>query len=433
VARSLLPLADRYFSLVDLVPEPEPDIPCERTAQARRVLVGRQPIFDRKLQLAGYELLFRATPGTRASTGDEATARILEYALVDIGLDRLIGDARAFINMTRSFLLSPNLRLLPRERTVLEVLEDVEVDDQLVASLRELSALGYTIALDDFVLSPGLEPLLDIAHIVKLDVMALDDAQLQEHVGLLRARGLQLLAEKVETRERYHALREMGFDLFQGYFFARPTLVSTHAVPANKLATLQLLRVMSNPDCTIEQVAQLMERDPGLSHKALRSINAAGMGLQRPVSSIHQAVVMLGLRTIRNLLLFLSLSDSEGIPHELMLATLARARACGLLAQAAGLREHESYFTTGLLSTLDTILGLSMKDALKHLALDSRVAVALTDGTGSRGEALACVRALEDGEVLEAQFGELELATAAEIWLDALAWSNDMHRATQAA
>lgn len=398
----------------------------------RRVFVGRQPILDRDLQLMGYELLFRSSPDDRASTGDEATARLLEYALVDIGLDRLIGDARAFINLTRSFILSPSLRLLPKERTVLEVLEDVEVDEALVSSLRGMAELGYTIALDDFVLSPGLEPLLDTAHIVKLDVKALNDEQIEAHVALLQGRGLRLLAEKVETRERYHMLRELGFDLFQGYFFARPTLVATHAVSANRMVALELIRRMSDPNCRVEEVAALVGQDLGLSVKALRCINAAANGLRRPVSSIHQAIVMVGLNTLRNWVMLLSLCGRDGMPRELMLTTLARARACELLARAVGRADGDAYFTTGLLSTLDAVLGVSMEEALGQLLLDDCITTALIVGNGDHGEALACVRAMEAGDPGAIRFGDLELRTLAEIWLEALAWSNDLRQVTEA-
>jgi len=402
-----------------------------RCARARRVFVGRQPIFDRQMRLMGYELLFRSTPHDRATSGDEATARLLEYALVDIGLDRLIGDARAFINLTRSFLLSPSLRLLPRERTVLEVLESVQVDEELIAALREMSRLGYTIALDDFVLSPGLEPLLDTAHIVKLDVMALADDQLLRHVELLRGRGLSLLAEKVETREQYHRLRDLGFDLFQGYFFARPTLVAAQAISPNRVVALELIRRMSDPASEVDEISDLVGRDLGLSLKALRCINAACNGLRRPVSSIRQAIVMVGLNTIRNWVMLLSLCESEQVPRELLLTTLARARACELLAQAAGRPDRDVYFTTGLLSTLDAVLGVSMTEALGQLTLSENIATALTTGGGPLGEALSCVQAMERGDTGAIGFAELEIETLAEAWLGALAWSGDLNRVTQ--
>ncbi len=194
-----------------------------------RVYVGRQPIYDRDLSVVAYELLFRGDEHddqARFSDPDEASARVMLNTFLEIGLDKIVGDHRAYINLPRSFIVGPFPVPLPQDRVVLEILEDIEVDDTLVEALGRLAAAGYRIALDDFDGRPELEPLLALAHIVKLDVQATPPDLLATRYARLRAMGVELVAEKVETRDDFDRCRAMGFDYFQGYYLCRPTVVS---------------------------------------------------------------------------------------------------------------------------------------------------------------------------------------------------------------
>ena len=190
-------------------------------------LVGRQPILDRDLNVFGYELLFRPDQlNPNPVNGESATSRVVNNAFVDIGLDRIVGEHLAFINVTRDFLLEQFELPFPKDRVVLEVLEDVHIDDTLIEAVHSLSEAGFVIALDDFVYQAKWEPLLECARIVKLDVRVFSEAELEEQMRFLRPHAAQLLAEKVETSEEFDRLRRLGFDYFQGYFLCKPQLVS---------------------------------------------------------------------------------------------------------------------------------------------------------------------------------------------------------------
>jgi EAL and modified HD-GYP domain-containing signal transduction protein len=205
------------------------------------VLVGRQPIYTRQLDVFAYELLFRNGTENKATfvNGDEATSQVILHACVNIGLENLVGQKLAFINMTRAFILSASFSLLPAERIVVEVLENTAVDAKLLDALQRLAAQGYIIALDDFIYHDHLQPLLELADIVKIDVHALDRATVQEHVTRLRRYGVKLLAEKVETAEDFAYCQALGFDYFQGYFLGPPYIVIGQSVePENPTAPL---------------------------------------------------------------------------------------------------------------------------------------------------------------------------------------------------
>ena len=201
-------------------PAPDPSLEESTAPTTHDIFVGRQPIFDRQLNVVAYELLFRSSEVNEAGPLEpyQATAQVLLNTFLGIGLDTLVGDKRAFVNFSRGFLLLDYVQLFPADRVGIEVLENTVVDAELLEEVRSLSAQGYTIALDDFTYDDSLQPLVALADIIKLDVRALDRSALEEHVALLRQYEVKLLAEKVETRDEFTACQDLGFDYFQGYF-----------------------------------------------------------------------------------------------------------------------------------------------------------------------------------------------------------------------
>jgi c-di-GMP phosphodiesterase len=192
------------------------------------VFVGRQPIFDRHLDVVAYELLFRSSHRNWANItdGEYATSQVIHHAIREIGLESLVGSKRAFVNLTRDFILQGYMAVLPTDRVVLEVLEDIVVDAELIEAVRALSHQGYTIALDDFVFHEQLRPLVEIADIIKVDVLALDRSALRQNVARLGQYDVELLAEKVETHDDLACCQDLGFDYFQGYFLCEPDIVT---------------------------------------------------------------------------------------------------------------------------------------------------------------------------------------------------------------
>ncbi len=388
--------------------------------------IARQPIFDRDARVYAYELLFRATDGPTSAgavNGDQATSQVLWNTFTVFGLDSLVGEARAFINFTRELLLDDNPLPLPPDRVVIEILEDVAVDADLVAAVGRLVERGYTIALDDFAYHESWQPLVDLAHVVKLDVMALGPDALRDHVARLRPLGLKMLAEKVETREELEALRDLGFDYFQGFFLARPTVVRGRRTPANRIAVLQLIARLNRPDVEVKEVEALISRDVAMSYKLLRYINSALFALPREVASIRQAVVFLGLKAIRRWASLIAMSGFDDKPTELLVIAMQRARMCQNLAEAAGLPEPESHFTVGLFSALDAVLDMPMEQVVEELPLGDDTRAALLERTGPYGPTLACTLAYEGQDWPRVTLPGLADDAIRDAYLQATAWS----------
>lgn len=388
-------------------------------------LVGRQPILDRDQRAFGHELLYRSADGGGPAgvDGDRMTSRVVLDAFLAIGIERVVGNGLAFVNVTREFLLDDDPPPLPRERVVLEILEDAVIDEELIGAVRSWRERGFTIALDDFVYDPRWEPLLPLASVIKVEVPALDEAGLAEHVRRLRRDGVRLLAEKVETRAEFEELRALGFDLFQGYFFARPEVVSGRRLPENRLATVQLLGALQRPDVDLAKVDALVSQDVALSYKLLRCINSAAFALPRRVESIHRAVVFLGLRALKRLVALAAMAGAEDKPSELVRIALVRARMCERLCAALPGIDEDSGFTVGLFSTLESLMDAPLAEILDKLPLAEEVSAALLAGEGLLGEVLACVLAYERCDWDHARAAGLDPAAIGRAYAEAVDWS----------
>ncbi len=390
------------------------------------VFIGRQPIFDRQGKVYAYELLWRDGNSNSAniSDGDHATTVVMLNALTEIGLDPLVGQHRAFINLTRNFILGDQPLPAMGDRIVLEILEDIEVDDALLAAIKKLSSQGYTIALDDFLYQPNLQPLVDLADIIKIDLLAQDEATLQEHVQILQRSAVKLLAEKVEDQRQHELCLELGFDYFQGYFFARPNIVQGKKPPSNKMAIIQLLAQLSDPRINSATLENLIMQDVTLSFRVLRYINSARYNLQREIESIQQAVLMLGLDTLRQLVNLLALSRIEDKPKELMMTALIRGRMCEQLAKQLQ-QDGYAYFTAGLFSILDALMDQPMPTLLEQLPLAKPLKQALLHHSGEMGEVLRCVIAYDRADWQQIQHPQLDANTLRQAYLEAIDWAGE--------
>ncbi len=389
--------------------------------------LARQPIYDAHLKLAGYELLFRGGPSGSASfvDGDQATSEVLASSVVDIGLDHLVGEFPAFINATGNLLHSglplPHLK----DRVVLEVLEDVEIDADMLRRLGDLAQEGYRLALDDFVYRPDLDPLLALADYVKLDVQALSADELAENVAQVRRHSARLLAEKVEDYAMLESCRKLGFDLYQGFFFCRPRVICGQRPEANRLAVIQLIARLQDPNADMDDLERLVTCDPALSYRLLKYINSAYCGMRTKVTSIRQALVLVGTALVRSwasLVLMARLSD--GKPHELITTALIRARMCESLGQGDVGHDRSEYFTVGLLSVLDALLDVPMDRVVEGLPFEQEVRDALSSRTGTLGAVLSQVIHYERGIWQDASHAN----RIADTYLQALGWALDTQK-----
>ncbi|MCH8274109.1 MAG: HDOD domain-containing protein [Armatimonadetes bacterium] len=393
---------------------------------ADHVFVGRQPIYDARLRVIGYELLYRSDSGNRADARDNAaTCQTIFNAFIEIGLNRLVGDKPAFINLTRELLSEMHGFSPPTGRVVLEVLEDVTVDESLVQAVRDLKGRGYRIALDDFVYQPKHKSLLRLADIVKIEVLGKPRSEIREEVMFLRRRVPKLLAEKVETHSDFQYCKNLGFDYFQGFFFCKPKVLKARAVPADKLALLQLLSKLRDPNVRLEELEQIIMRDVALSYKLLRCINSAFYGLPKKIDSLRQAILFLGMRSILGWVSLVALSGITGKPSELFVTAMVRAKMCELLARDTRKKQPEVYFTTGLLSVLDALMDMPMENLLESLPLSDEVNKVLLgrDEDSDLADLLRCVLAYERGDWDRVAESGIEGKTVQHAYVEAVDWA----------
>jgi c-di-GMP phosphodiesterase len=365
------------------------------------VFVGRQPIYDTGLDVVAYELLFRSGSENRSTIvdGDSATGRVLLNTLIEIGLDNLVGDRLAFINITRRFLTDPHLLAFDKDRIALEILETIEPDEDVIAAVRRVSEEGFRIVLDDFVYAEKYRELVELADVVKIDFRAMTREQLHAEVETLRDWGVrQVLAEKIETLDEFEYCQKLGFDLYQGYFLSRPKIVRGKAVRDSHVAALQLLAKMQQPDVDVTELAEIIGRDVRLSYKLLLYINSSAMGLPKRIESIRQAISMLGLKRLRMLATVFSLAGVNNKPQAIINIAMTRSIMCELLARALKRRDFDSFSVVGLFSTLDVLLDSSIEDVLKPLPLTDDVKQALLSFEGPMGAAYRCILAAERSE-----------------------------------
>ena len=395
------------------------------------IYIGRQPIFNRKLDLVAYELLYRAN-GVQNAAGlidhDHATTQVVINAFLEFGLEQLVGKKLAFINLPRSFIVRDKPLPFAKDQVVLEILEDIEVNEDFLNAVRRLRTEGYTIALDDFIYHPDLQPLVNLSKIVKLDFTALSREQIQAHVSTLHEHNVEILAEKIETHEDFEFAKELGFHYFQGYFLCRPNIVSGRSLPSNRLAILRLLCELMDPNKQIAELADLVSQDVALSFKLLRSLNSPFYALPKRIDSIQHAIVYLGTKQIKRWVSLIVLANIDDKPSQLMVVALTRGKMCELIGEAAGESNKEGLFTIGLFSLLDALLDINLENVLVELPLAPEIKAAILNYTGPMGHILHAVLAYEQGRWDEIDFPSLEAAQVTEAYMQAVAWTDEVYQ-----
>jgi EAL and modified HD-GYP domain-containing signal transduction protein len=373
---------------------------------SEEIFIGRQPILDRQQQLFAYELLFRSgAHKNEANVQDNlgATASVINHAFAELGVEQALGPYKGFINCDESLLLSDMLEILPTDKIVLEVLETVEVTPQIVERCTELKARGFTLALDDFVdYADRWKPLLDLIEIVKVDLMPLDQARLAAVTGQLKRWPLTMLAEKVDSREQAEYCLQLGYSLFQGYYFAKPAIIAGRKLGHSQLALMRLLGLVLE-DAETHVLEGVFKQEPGLAMNLMRLTNSVATGVRTKVTSMRHAITVLGRRQLQRwlqLLLYTNPSGGNGVASPLLQLAATRGRFLELLAGKIrpGAREFEDHaFMTGIMSLMPTLMGVSLEEILKGIQISGEMQEALEDGTGLLGNMLVLCEALENG------------------------------------
>ena len=401
----------------------------EDTAEQRTsecdVMVARQPIYNDRMGVYGYELLFRSSGSTPVGlTPTEATAQVLATTILNFGLDDLVLHRKAIINVTRAFLDIMSDIQLPTEQVVLDIPDNTAVDDKLVEKLRELGGKGYAISVGGLANLNDLQRLFPYASIFRIDVHQVNIKQLDALVKYLRRyEHLSLQAIKIETMEEYRFYCDRGFDLFQGYFLSKPREYVSRDLPPNKLAILQLLAVIHKADASARELEEHITHDVASSYKLLKLVNAPFFGVAREVDSIKHAIVLLGRDEIRKWVSLLALGGLSDQPAALMEVAVLRAKICELLASKANLPRN-SYFTVGMFSALDMLMQQPIDGILAKLPLSDAVKHAILEHEGPMGRALSCTLALENAEWSAVAFENLDQDDMLDAYREAIRWTD---------
>ncbi len=374
---------------------------------ADQLFLGRQPILDREQRLVAYELLFRN--GTRnaaeVTDGVQATATVIANAFAELGVEAALGNCRGFINVDEQFLFSDMLELLPRHCVVLEILETVPPSPAVVERCKALKAAGFTLALDDVIqLQPEFVELLTLVEIVKVDIQPLSRVQLMQLVIKLKPLGKQLLAEKVDSREQMELCLKLGFSLFQGYYFAKPTIIAGRKLDHSQVSLMKLMGLLLG-DADTSELEEALKPEPGLTVNLLRMTNSVGSGTTETITSLGHAITVLGRRQLQRwlqLLVFAS-SSQQGTSNPLLLIAATRGRLMELLAdemRAGDAPFADKAFMTGIMSLMPALIGLPIGELIASLGLNAELREALCDGSGPLGDLLRLAESSE-GEDLE--------------------------------
>ncbi|MGG6449224.1 EAL and HDOD domain-containing protein [Pseudobacillus badius] len=402
------------------------------------VYVARQPIFNREEQTVAYELLYRNKEGKhpgKSINGDEATIEVLSNSILTIGVDQISRGKKLYVNFTENLLLQDFPIFLPSNKLVIELLEQIEANAEVEAACQQLKAKGYTLALDDFLLSDSNKELIKYADIIKVDFLDTTKAERKRMKEELAHFPLTWLAEKVETREQLQEALDEGFDLFQGFFFARPTIVSAKSIPQFSGHYFVILDEMMGSEPDILKIAHLIESDLSLSYKLLKLLNRTAFIQRQKVKTIHQAIMLIGLEELRKWFFFIMISSSgSACPEEVVHISLVRAKTLELLALHHFREEPPSlFFLLGMLSMIDALINQPMDKLLQDLPIDERIKQALLFKEGTLFQLLRLITAAERGHwgaVSEiSRTLQVEESALYTCYQNALEWADSMIKA----
>lgn len=407
-------------------------------AELGQLYLGRQPIMGRQQELVAYELLFRSSLQNFADVTDHvtATATVIANAFSELSIGESLGECRGYINVDENFLFSDVVELLPTRSVVLEILETVRPTAEVVARCRELKQKGFIFALDDFTqVTPEYRELLDLAEIVKVDLQQLPPGALPRLTERLRPLRRRLLAEKVDSRAQMEECLELGYELFQGYYFAKPTIIAGKKLNHSQLSLMKLMSLLLSDADTVELEAAF-KPEPGLTVSLLRMTNSVGAGTTIRITSLRHAITVLGRRQLQRwlqLLLFAS-GTHTGAVNPLLHLAATRGRLMELLAetQRGDGNFVDEAFMTGIMSLMPALVGLPIRDIVAPLGIATEVRDALCEGRGPLGTLLQLVEATEGDEPAELarclQAVGLDNATLNRCLAQALAWASNLHR-----
>ncbi len=393
------------------------------------IMMAQQPILNRTKEIFGYELLFRGNDALNANifNGDTATSQVIVNLC--IGITKLESQLRKpfFINMTTELILSDAFFPVDPYHVYIEILENQKLTPEFVIALKKWRSAGYRFVLDDYQFDDAYKVLLPWVSIVKIDVLATHPKKYIKQIADLKVRGLILLAEKVENLEMFELCKNLGFDLFQGYFLQRPEIIKGKKIDSSIQSAIKLVNALQNKDISIETITGLVSNNPKLSYQLLRILNSSMCGVPKTVVSIREAVILLGLVKLKKWALLIVLSSSTNQPQALLKVLLTRGRCCQLLAESKKSSLNDSAFMVGLMSGIDAVFNVERSIILEKIALDRNSRAAIMTQHGELGAYLSQTLSYE-----EQNWANIDPMPSSEkrilnrAFLSAMLWSNEV-------
>ncbi|WP_127471398.1 EAL and HDOD domain-containing protein [Thiomicrorhabdus aquaedulcis] len=397
------------------------------------VFMGRQPILDRHMQVFAYELCFYSGDVPSAQSTQEI-ADLMQQAYAQMGFALMAGSPTqtAFLNVPKELLTPEHLACFGESHAhqmVLQIPNTVSKDIEVLKNLKTLKAQGHAVALSDFNGEATSIKLASISEFAKINSELQSELQLKTMLDTLHARGVKVIAEKVETEERFEFFKKLGFDYFQGYFFTKPIMRENHVLSGNQLTLLQLLAKVNDPNTDFVELSNIIKHDVGLSHKLLVAINHPATQIPVQVHTVADGLKYMGLKRLKFWVNMLMLSGMEGVPAELLISSLARAKFCELLAESTGLsRDKDSYFLVGLFSNLDGFFKVPMQTVLQQLPLGEVLRESLLTKKGAMGEAINVLEALElaNHPIEQLTYNALTISDLSSRFMSANVWAHQV-------
>ncbi len=405
---------------------------------ANQFFLGRQSILDRDQNLAGFELLFRSSQKNSAQflNDDTATSLVINHAFNELGFKTVLGKYRGFINVSKVILLSDMIELLPMDQVVIELLESVQIDAEVVERCKHLKSIGYMLALDDLsYYSPHFEPLRGVIDVVKVDLEHVDHTGLTEIMGHFNKWPAKLLAEKVDDRETAKHCFDLGFDLFQGYYFSKPIIITGKRLSHSELELMRLIGMVAN-EAETGDIETVFKRSPGLTFNLLRLTNTVASGVHKKISSVNHAILELGRRQLHRwlqMLLFANDKDAA-FPNPLLQLAATRGKFMELLARQIDRNNHEledQAYMVGIMSLMDTLLSMPLAEIISPLNAPPSIRDALLFHSGKLGKLLQLIELLEKNDMEAAsqlldELAPLDISQVNTAQIEALAWANSL-------
>ena len=414
------------------------DVVTELALPSDDFFLARQPILGRNQRLVAFELLFRSADSMDANVTNDAaaTAAVISHAS-QLGMEQVVGERLAFVNVDEVSLMSDFVRFLPHDKVILEILETVKATPDVIARVTELKEFGFKFALDDVIeTSDDVRKLIALVDVIKIDVKAVAPADLAELARALTGSSKKLLAEKVETLEEFQHCMELGFEYFQGYYFARPAILSGKKIAPSELVIVRLLELL-NSDADKRDIELAVKRDALISLNLLRLVNTPASGARARIDSLGEAIEVLGRTQLQRWLQIL-LYAKPGVEVELNSPLLQMATTRGKLLELMAQRMAptpvvcpEKAFTVGIMSLMDALFSMAMNDILETVAVPDEVRAALLERDGALGTMLKVAELLENprrGTQLSKLLKPLGMTVKQirDVELQAFSWVNEL-------